>query len=85
MNRAEIADFLRDILRSKCQITVSEISEDLDLQKDLQLESIAILTLSVEIENQLKIILPDDPESPPQTVKEIIDLVEQGLSERDQS
>ncbi|MDF1663751.1 MAG: acyl carrier protein [Planctomycetota bacterium] len=81
MNRAEILQFLTLILQEKCKIPVVQLTENTHLLNDLKLDSVALLTLSVEIENQLEIILLDDPESPPTTVKEIIDLVAQSLKE----
>lgn len=75
MKRTEILEFLIRILQEKCKINVENVSESTKLVHDLRLDSVALLTLSVEIENQLQIVLLDDPEQPPESVKEIIDLI----------
>lgn len=52
------------------------------LVNDLFLDSVALLSLATDIENKYKIFLPDDFENPPETVDDILRLIEQGLKDK---
>ena len=80
MNRVEIFEALEEILRDHCEISTDKVNMDSHLFSDLELDSMALLTMVTEIENCFQIFLNEDPDNPPQTVKEIIDLVEKRVN-----
>lgn len=49
------------------------------LSEDLKLDSMGMLALAVGLENRFKIKLGEDPESPPQTVADVVELLGQRL------
>lgn len=52
------------------------------LVNDLFLDSIALLSLCTAIENHYKIFLPDDYAHPPETIRDILVLIDQALREQ---
>lgn len=68
------------VLREYCGVT-REIRGDSRLQEDLGLDSTGLLTLALEVENAFQLMLEEAPDSPPETIDELVDLVFAGLSE----
>ena len=56
-----------------------ELAPDLRLIEDLQLDSIRLLTLAVEVENRFQVALDDDDESGLETVGDLVTVVERRL------
>lgn len=79
--KIEIYNKIVCILQEQCEIEVENIHKDLDLQKDLALDSIGLLTLATEIENHWELYLDED-EEPPQTIGELVFLVQTRLEEK---
>ncbi|MCB1174737.1 MAG: AMP-binding protein [Leptospiraceae bacterium] len=75
----EITNTVLAVLRNECRIT-GALGPQSHLQKDLKLDSVGLLTLSLEVENKYRIILDDDPDQPPRTVQDVIDLVQRSLT-----
>jgi len=67
---AEIARVLRDELQ-----LAAEVHEDDDLARDLQLDSVSLLTLVVELENKFRIALREEDAAEIRTVAELAALV----------
>ena len=72
---------VKRILREKCKIE-GQVGIDARLAEDLRLDSVGMLTLALEIENHYRMNLGDEPDSPPRTVQEIVNLIKARLSER---
>lgn len=66
------------VLRGPCGVP-GEISEASLLTEELRLDSVGMLSLAVNLENRFKVRLPDQPEMPPQTVGDVVDLLESSL------
>ena len=82
MNRyTEALRVVETVLVEHCDIARDAIREDVHLQADLGLDSMALLNLALEIENMLEMCLEEDPEHPPETVAEVAHLIAQRLEE----
>lgn len=81
MNRKErIAEDLSNVFRSK--VGISELpSLEAELLADLELDSIQLLTLIVEIENRFRICLDVEDEQSLSTVGDLIQLIEHHLAQ----
>ncbi len=82
MDKHEIEKKLKEILTDECEVDTSKLSHKSSLSKDLELDSMSFLTLAVEIENHWKIKLGENPNSPPETIEDIINLISKRLSEK---
>ena len=71
-----------NILHEQCEIETDKIDQNLDLQKDLGLDSVGLLTLATEIENHWELYLNETPEDPPQTIQDLVDLIDIRLQEK---
>ncbi|MBN9416398.1 MAG: acyl carrier protein [Candidatus Eremiobacteraeota bacterium] len=67
-------------LRQQCRVT-GVIEPATRLREDLGLDSLALLTLAVAAEDHFRLCLNEDPESPPSTVGDFVELVEKRLAE----
>ncbi|MBI3926920.1 MAG: hypothetical protein HY319_15395 [Armatimonadetes bacterium] len=77
----EIYGKIERILREECRVT-ADIRPESRLAEDLGLDSMGILTLALELENDYRIQLGEDPDDPPQTLAEVVRLVRERLEER---
>ena len=66
------------VLRGPCGID-QEIGEASRLGEDLKLDSVGLLSLAINLENHYRVRLPDSSEQPPETVGDIVDLLQQTL------
>lgn len=76
--REQIFQEVASVLRGPCGVPF-EIFESSQLGEDLQLDSVGLLALALNLEKRYKVRLLDDPSSPPQTVGDIVDLLEKTL------
>lgn len=74
------AEVVAEVLRNDCGVT-SEIEPDSLLAEDLGLDSVGMLSLALGLENHYRLVLGEDPENPPRTVAELVQLVERRLQE----
>lgn len=74
MNRTEISEGVRAVLRQHLNITKDTV-DTTDLVRDLELDSIQQLTLVVELENLFKICFNADDEMDTRTIGDLVDLV----------
>ena len=47
--------------------------------EDLELDSVGLLCLAVGLENRYRVKLEENPEEPPATVADVVDLLEKAL------
>lgn len=77
--RDQVLSAIERILREDCLVE-AEIAPEVDLQTDLGLDSLGLLTLIAELENDFRVTLEEIPEPPPTTVDGVIDLVLEHLA-----
>lgn len=77
----QIQEKVVQILRSRCRVE-GEILPESRLAADLKLDSVGILTMALEIENLYGMNLGDEPDSPPETVEDVVALISVRLRER---
>ena len=65
-----------------CEIGDQPVRGEDRLQEDLGLDSLQLLSLALEVENSYRVFLDDDPDSPPRTVNDLVELVSQRLAEQ---
>ena len=78
----KVRDALVTILVDECRVDASGINDSSKLQDDLGLDSMTLLSLALEVENFLGCALEEDPENPPLTVGELVELAVTRLEEQ---
>lgn len=79
MKEQEILDAISGVARDKLDLD-RELSVDLRLVEDLELDSIRLLTLAMEIEDHFKICLDEADEESIQTVADLVGVVRRKLA-----
>ena len=72
-NQRQILEKVVQVLQAKCRVE-SEILPESRLGADLKLDSVGMLTMALEIENLYGMNLGDEPDSPPETVDDVVAL-----------
>ena len=67
-----------EVLRGPCGVT-AEITPASRLVEDLELDSVGMLCLAVGLENKFKVRLEENPEQPPDTVSDVVKLLDHAL------
>lgn len=80
-NRDQILEEVVRVIREKCRVTL-EIHPDAKLGADLKLDSVGMLTMALELENHYGTNLGEEPDHPPETVNDVVDLLAARLRER---
>ncbi|RME01003.1 MAG: acyl carrier protein [Deltaproteobacteria bacterium] len=80
-SRVEILSEVGKILQEACGVR-GPITSETRLAEDLALDSVGLLTLALEVENRYELFLEEDPLDPPQTVGDLVELVERRLAEQ---
>jgi len=83
MNQSQLLLEIKNILQDKCEIPVEKVHLQAKLQDDLELDSMGLLTLAVEIENHYQIRLEESVEHPIDTVQDVMNLLSLRLSEKE--
>ena len=78
----EALGIVKGVLVEHCGIAADSITDEVHLQADLGLDSMALLNLALELEHTLELCLEEDPENPPQTVFEVATLIAERLEEK---
>lgn len=73
--KSEITGKVVETLKVRCGVN-KPIELSSRLMEDLELDSMGLLALAVSLENHYRVTLQEDPEQPPQTVGEVVDLVQ---------
>lgn len=74
MSQAEILQALAEMVKNKLGWT-GELRPELRLVEDLELDSIQLLTLAMEVEDHFRVCLDEDDEAAIATVGDLTDLI----------
>lgn len=80
-SQRQIFEKVKHVLEARCRVDV-EIQPESRLGADLKLDSVGMLTMALEIENLYGMNLGDEPDSPPETVDDVVALIALRLKER---
>jgi acyl carrier protein len=71
-------DSVLEVLRGPCGVT-ADITLASRLVEDLELDSVGLLCLAVGLENRFRVKLEENPEEPPDTVSDVVELLERAI------
>ncbi|MEE2755593.1 MAG: phosphopantetheine-binding protein [Myxococcota bacterium] len=66
---------IKNILEEHCGVERSLVGPKARLQADLGLDSVGLLSLALELENEFEMYLGEDADNPPETVDDIARLI----------
>ncbi len=75
--KAMTFDTIRDIIVEQLSVDASMVTEDTNLMKDLEADSLDAVEIIMAIEEQFGIEIPDDEAEKFQTVEDLVEYVEQ--------
>jgi len=75
MDIVEIRTRIKNIIAQVTQIPAEEIGDDASLVEDLDLDSLSLLEIGVDVDFEFKLGLPQDELPRMQTVQDAVDLV----------
>ncbi len=79
MKDGEILDAISGVARDKLDLE-GELNEDMRLVEDLELDSIRLLTLAMEVEDRFEICLDEEDEESIVTVADLVGVVRRKLA-----
>ena len=82
MNELEIRSKIKDVIVSVSGIDLDDIGDEASFEEDLELDSLALLEISVDIELQFReynVKIPDDEIGELRTVQDAVDKVQEYL------
>lgn len=79
MTDDEILHAIADVAREKLDLP-GEIGRQSRLVEDLELDSIRLLTLAMEVEDRFRICLDEDDEASIETIADLVDIVGKKLA-----
>lgn len=68
-------DAIARVLSEHCGTDVEQVRPESELQADLGLDSVGLLSLALELENRFEIYLGEDTDNPPVTVDDVAKLL----------
>ncbi|MBL8018808.1 MAG: acyl carrier protein [Leptospirales bacterium] len=77
----DILELVRKVLSENCRVEKKVQLSD-RLAEDLRLDSVGMLTMALEIENHYRMNLGDEPDRPPRTVADVVQLISIRLKEK---
>jgi len=80
VNRSEIFEGIQHVFKEF--LGISAITPETDIIEDLQLDSVNLLTLIVELENYFHVLFEDGEEENIRTINELILLIERSIKEQ---
>ena len=75
--REEVYDRVKDVLVDKLGVDENDITEEASFQEDLDADSLDLVELIMELEDQFSIKISDDDAQKIQTVGQAVDYVSQ--------
>jgi acyl carrier protein len=80
MSEAHVLAEIQQIVAAQLDFK-GELKPDDELGRDLQLDSLALVTLAVALEDHFKIVLPEEESDRPRTVADLCQLVLRQMKE----
>ena len=75
MDRAEVAERLKEVLVSELGLDADKISEDANFEQDLEVDSLGVVELLMALEDEFGVKIPDEEAEDIQTVGQAVDMV----------
>ncbi|HRC84723.1 MAG TPA: phosphopantetheine-binding protein [Thermoanaerobaculia bacterium] len=84
MDSVEIRGKVKEIIASVANLDAKKIADDANLRSDLNLDSLSLLEIGVDVDFAFKLAIPDleNQLAQLQTLPQVVDLVEKLLSEK---
>lgn len=83
MTQTEVFEAVVKTLKGACGVK-KPIAAGSRLVEDLGLDSMGMLALAVDLENRFRLKLEEDQEHPPETVSDVVELVQSRMEEMEQ-
>ncbi len=74
-NYADCLTVIKNILEEHCGVDQNMVGPQSRLQADLGLDSVGLLSLALELENEFEMYLGEDADNPPETVNDVARLI----------
>jgi acyl carrier protein len=75
MDRAEVAERLKEVLVSELGLDADKISEDASFEQDLEVDSLGVVELLMALEDEFGVKIPDEEAEDIHTVGQAVDMV----------
>ena len=82
MDVEQIRGKVKEIISNVTNIDPEEIGDDASLVDDLQLDSLSLLEIGVDVDYEFKLGVPEERLGELRTVQDAVELVQQCLAER---
>ncbi len=79
MDRAEVADRLKEVLVTELGLDADKITEDASFEEDLEVDSLGVVELLMALEDEFGVKIPDEEAENIHTVGQAVDLVHSKL------
>lgn len=75
MDRAQVADRLKDVLVSELGLDADKVSEEATFEEDLEVDSLGVVELLMALEDEFGVKIPDEEAENIHTVGQAVDMV----------
>jgi acyl carrier protein len=75
MDRAEVAERLKEVLVSELGLDADKISEGASFEQDLEVDSLGVVELLMALEDEFGVKIPDEEAEDIHTVGQAVDMV----------
>ena len=75
MDRAQVAERLKEVLVSELGLDSDKINEDASFEEDLEVDSLGVVELLMALEDEFGVKIPDEEAEDIHTVGQAVDLV----------
>ncbi|HEX7100326.1 MAG TPA: acyl carrier protein [Acidimicrobiia bacterium] len=79
MDRAEVAERLKEVLVTELGLDADKITEDASFEEDLEVDSLGVVELLMALEDEFGVKIPDEEAENIHTVGQAVDLVHSKL------
>ena len=79
MDRAEVAERLKEVLVSELGLDANKITDDASFEEDLEVDSLGVVELLMALEDEFGVKIPDEEAENIHTVGQAVDLVHSKL------
>ena len=80
MNQEEIFEKVKEMLLVRIAVTSEAVTMDALLKEDLEVDSLDLVELSMLLEDEFKVKIPDDQMANIRTVGNVVEFIQSGLS-----